>query len=110
MVKKRRITKEIKAAIVDNGVKRSDVAYMAKNLITKNKQELVEIVQRDDIPIVVQVFAHSLLQDLKHGNSSQTMGMVSWAFDHTETNVAEKVMSEEEVDAEIQLLLTKQEL
>lgn len=112
LVKNKKLGKEIKKTIVDLNIRKSDVGYLLKNLMFGyTKVDLIELLDRTDIPIAVQTFAHALLQDLKKGNATQTASMMQWAFDNTEKADNNKSnLTPDQVDAEINKLLTKMEL
>ena len=109
VVKRRRLSKNIRNTIVDLGIRKSDAAYLIKNLLFNNdKKQLVELVERDDIPIAVQIFAHALLEDYKSGKMTQTASMMQWAFENTPEAKPEDLseLDEDELEKEIQKLLT----
>ena len=107
-VKRKRLSKNIRSTIVDLGIRKSDVAYLIKNLMFNNdKNQLVKLIERDDIPIAVQIFAHALLDDYKKGNMNQAASMMQWAFDNTpeETQEDLSLLDEEALQKEIDKLL-----
>ena len=109
IVKRRRLSKNIRKTIIDLGIRESDAAYLIKNLLFNNtKQQLVEIVEADDIPIAIQIFAHALLTEYKKGTMTNTASMMQWAFDKTPEKIVtpDELKTEDQLDEEIKLLLT----
>jgi hypothetical protein len=107
-IKRRKLSKEIKKTIVDLNIREKDVAYLIKNLLfSYTKDQLVEVVESDDIPIAVQIFAHALLTDYKKGSMGNAASMIQWAFERLPDKQPGDIskLSEEELDEEIQKLL-----
>lgn len=107
IVKRKRLSKNIRRTIVDLGIRESDAAYLIKNLLfNNNKHQLVEIIEADDIPIAVQIFARALVEDYKTGKMTNTANMMQWAFDKTPEKVItpDEQLTEEQLDEQIRLL------
>lgn len=106
--KQKRLPKEIRKIMVSYNVTERDAAFMLKNLLfNHSRDELIALIERNDIPIVVQVFAHSFVDDLKKGNNSKLGSAMEWAFAKDPDKPQEDInnLSEEDIDLEIQKLL-----
>lgn len=113
IVKRKRISPKLKKTIIDLGITKGDVAYLVKNLMFGHtKSQLVEVIESEEIPIAVQIFAHALLQDYKKGNMSQAANLLQWAFDSTEPKAADDVsnLSDDDLEDKIKKLLTQDKL
>ena len=108
LIKRKKLSKNIRDTIVNLNIRDSDIAYLIDNLLfNHDKKQLVALVERDDIPIAVQIFAHALLTDYKSGKMGNVASMIAWASTYRpkETQEDLSLLNEEQLQKEIDKLL-----
>ena len=84
---------KLKKYIKDNNLSAHDIAAASKYLLSKNEEEIKDVILDKKIPLLMRVFAKSLLADLKNGNMNNVLKMLDRAvgkpLEITETIITE---------------------
>ena len=103
----------IKKFIKDNNLNYNDVSAMAKYILPLNENQIMDLAADKNKPLVMRVFARSVLQDIKKGNLQNVMILIERAvgkpkeIQETYTPAGPEGLTKEEREARAEELIKK---